>query len=365
MKIQAAVVRNPGRFDIAHVDLDAPRADEILVRVVAAGICHTDISVLNGDIPWPRPALLGHEGAGIVMSAGASITDLAPGDQVVMSFASCGTCGRCTDGAIAYCENFATYNFSGRRPDGSPNCHLDGEPVGASFFSQSSFAAYVIARRSNVVKVSSVLPLPMLAPLGCGIQTGAGAVLNRLKPERGSSIAIFGMGAVGLSAVLAARISGCDPIIAVDLHEERLALAREMGATHILRGDSADLAATLRNLSDGGVAYAVEATGVPAVMATVTGCLRKTGEVVLLGVPAAREISFPSGIMRGITIHTCVEGDSDPQEMIPRLIELHKTGDFPFEKMIRFFPFADINEAVGEMKNGNAVKPVLLFEKEM
>lgn len=363
MEISAAVINAHGHFEIGSVELGAPQADEVLVRVIATGICHTDIAVLDGDIPWTLPAVIGHEGAGIVEAVGADVTEVVPGDHVVMSFASCGICGRCANGDIAYCEAFAALNFSGRRADGSHTHSQRGEPIRASFFHQSSFATHALASRRNVVKVPNDLPLPILAPLGCGVQTGAGAVFNRLRPERGSSMVVFGMGAVGLSSVLAAAALGCSPIVAVDLFEDRLALAREFGATHILHGKDPALQERLAAISNGGFAFAVEATGVPGVMAAAAAALRKTGAVALLGVPGVKEITFGANIMRGVTIHTCVEGDSDPRQMIPRLIDLYRSGAFPYDRMIRIFPFAEINEAVARTKDGSVIKPVLLIEE--
>lgn len=364
MQISAAVIREPGRFEILPVELDDPQANEVRVRIIATGMCHTDLGVLDGHIPWPFPAIVGHEGAGIVDAVGAGVTKVSPGDRVVMSFASCGGCPRCSDGDVAYCDVFVPLNFYGRRLDGSHTHTVEGAPASAPFFYQSSFATFALASERNVVKVPAGIPLATLAPLGCGIQTGAGAVFNRLKPSAGTSIVVFGMGAVGLSAVMAAKALGCTPIVAVDLLDERLALARELGATDTLRGDDPAMAEALSALSGGGFAYSVEATGVGKVMAAATSALRKTGSAVLLGVPAAAEISFGADIMRGITVHTSIEGDSDPDVMIPHLIELYQAGRFPYDQLIKKFAFAEINDAVAGSKDGSAVKPVLIIGEE-
>lgn len=363
MQIKAAVVREHGRFDILPVELDEPRAGEVRVRIAAVGICHTDLAVLDGHIPWRLPAIIGHEGAGVVEAVGSGVTNVAPGDHVVLSFASCGHCSRCQHGDVAYCDAFVPLNFLGSRTDGSATHRLDGKPVSAPFFYQSSFATHALASERNVVKVPSELPFELVAPLGCGIQTGAGAVLNRLKPAVGSSIAVFGMGVVGLSAVLAAALAGCTTIVAIDLVDSRLELARELGATHALRGDAADLAEQCKAIAGAGFDYAVEATGNPKVMVTAAQALRKAGQVVLLGVAGLGDIPFGSDILRGITIHTSIEGDSNPHVMIPALIDLHRNGSFPFDRMIRTFAFADINQAVDASRSGSAVKPVLLVEE--
>lgn len=362
MQILAAVVRNAGRFDIGPVELDMPRAGEVLVRIAACGICHTDLAVLEQSTPWPLPAVLGHEGAGVVEEVGPAVRRVRSGDRVILSYASCGECARCQHGLVAYCDKFLALNFSGRRLDGTRTHHADGVALSAPFFYQSSFATYALTSERNLVAAPDDLPLSTLAPLGCGVQTGAGAVFNRLKPEPGSGMAVFGMGAVGLSAVLAADVCGCSPIIAVDLVESRLRLARELGATHVLKGDQPELLGSLRELSGGGVMHAVEATGVPKVMALAASALRVTGAVVMLGVPASADLCFARDIMRGITIHSSIEGDSDPAIMIPRLIELHRAGRLPFDRMIRRFEFEAINEAVLASKTGEVVKPVLVID---
>ena len=361
MEIEAAVIREHGRFEIVTVDLDDLRPGEVRVKIAAVGICHTDLGVLDGHIPWKLPAIVGHEGAGVVEAVGEGVSKVVPGDHVVMSFASCGHCARCEQGEVAYCDSFVPLNFLGSRADGSATHRLSGEPVSAPFFYQSSFATHAIASERNVVKVAHDLPFELVAPLGCGVQTGAGAVLNRLKPEPGSTIVLFGMGAVGLSAVLAASHCRCSTIVAVDLVDSRLDLAREFGATHVVRGDAPDLVEQIRKIATGGFDYAVEATGRPDVMVTATQLLRKAGQVVLLGVAGGRQIPFGADILRGITIHTSIEGDSDPEIMIPALIDLYRNGKFPFDRMIQTFAFADINEAVSSSRDGTAVKPVLLM----
>lgn len=364
MQIEAAIVRKHGKFDIGEATLDEIRADEVRVRIVAAGLCHTDVGVLEGHIPWPLPAILGHEGAGIVEAVGEAVDKVAVGDRVVLSFGSCGQCPSCKAHDPAYCDAFIPLNFYGRRMDGSVTHTVDGAPASAPFFYQSSFATHAIAGQRNVVKVPDDLPLKLLAPLGCGLQTGAGAVLNRLKPEAGSSLVVFGLGAVGLSALMAGKVQGCTTLIAVDLSDSRLELAKSLGATHVLRGDDPDLQAKLKDISGGGLNYSVEATGVPAVMVSAVQALRTRGQAMLLGVAGAATIPFGSDILRGITIHSSIEGDSDPDVMIPRLIDLYRQGQFPFDRMIATFPFHDINAAVAASHDGSAIKPVLLIGDE-
>jgi len=235
MEITAAVAVHPNTdFEFGKLQLADPRPDEVLVEVEAVGLCHTDIGARDGALPIELPAVLGHEGSGTVVSVGVDVTKVAPGDRVVMSFNSCGECANCKAGHVAYCDNFFPRNLKGCRPDGSDTLHGANGRVGGCFFGQSSFANYALAHKRNTVKVRKDAPLELLGPLGCGIQTGAGAVLNVLKPEKGSSFALFGCGGVGLAALMGARIAGCDPIVAVDKVSSRLDLARKLGATHVI-----------------------------------------------------------------------------------------------------------------------------------
>jgi aryl-alcohol dehydrogenase len=362
VKIQAAVVREKGSFQLEQVDLAEPIANEIVVQIVASGMCHTDLAVRDQYLPLPLPAVLGHEGAGIVSAVGPNVTKFEPGDHVVLSYGSCGECGKCISGEPSYCAQFLPYNVGARRPDGTSTLHKDGVPLTGCFFYQSSFATYALTHVRNVVKVDASLPLEKLAPLGCGIQTGAGAVLNCLAPRAGSSLAVFGVGAVGLSAIMAAAVAGCSPIIAVDVQDSRLKLARELGATQVFNAKQADLLAAIRTASGhGGVDYAVEATGIPAVMTQAFDCLNGTGELVVLGVaPAGATVSVDaSSLLGGKKIRGVIEGESIPEVFIPRLIDLWQAGRFPFDRLLRFYRLDQINEAARDSHSGAAIKPVL------
>src|SRR5690554_5275358 len=260
MEIKAAVTHKQGEaFKLEPVELAEPALGEIRVRIVATGVCHTDAVARDLGIA-PFPIVLGHEGAGVVDAVGEGVTDLKPGDHVVLSFAHCGGCGNCLTGHPTVCNTFNDLNFGGAMDDGSHRI-TQGETAINTFFGQSSFATYAIAKSRNAVKVDSEVDLALLGPLGCGIQTGAGTVLNRLKPEFGSSIVIYGAGAVGLSAMMAAKILGCEYIIAVDVHDNRLTLAKELGATHTLNGQQVDVVKEVQKITGGGSHYAVETTG--------------------------------------------------------------------------------------------------------
>jgi aryl-alcohol dehydrogenase len=232
MRIQAAVTESQGAaFAIEELEVDELRGDELLVRVAACGICHTDLIIRDQWYPVPLPAVLGHEGAGVVEAVGTAVTKVGVGDRVAMSFGSCGSCPTCAAGRPWVCHDFWGRNFGATRPDGSTALRRAGSPIHSHFFGQSSFATHAVATERNVVKLDPNVPLEVVAPFGCGIQTGAGAVLNAVRPPAGASIAVFGTGTVGLAAVIAARVAGCTTMIGVDVRPPRLELASELGAT--------------------------------------------------------------------------------------------------------------------------------------
>ncbi|NKJ00877.1 aryl-alcohol dehydrogenase [Novosphingobium sp. SG707] len=366
-EITAAVCRQPhGALTLETLRLDDPRDDEVLVRIVGSGICHTDLAVRDQQLPTPMPVVLGHEGAGIVEAVGADVTHVKPGDRVLMSFNSCGTCPCCHDHAPTYCYNFFPHNFAGARADGSFTLHAGEEPVHGNFFGQSSFATYALATARNVVRVpdsAGAVPLERLAPLGCGMMTGAGAVLRSMKVQAGMPIAIFGAGAVGLAAVMAAKIAGADPIIAVDLHENRRALALELGATHALDGRD-DPFGKIAALCPQGLAYAFDNTGLGSIIESAFNLLAPRGVLGIVGAsdPTAmltfNETAFMGG---GRTVKGILGGDSDLFGFLPELIEHHLAGRFPYDRLIGVFPFEQINEAIEAGESGAVVKPVVVM----
>lgn len=363
--INAAVVRTQGgSFTIERLMLEEPRAGEILVRIAGVGVCHTDLVVRDQYFPTPLPAVLGHEGAGIVERVGAGVTKVVPGDHVVLSYASCGQCANCQRGLYGYCPDLYGCNFSGARPDGSrPCCDSDGRPVSSFFFAQSSFADLALATERNVVKIPEDVPVELMGPLGCGIQTGAGAVINALKPGAGTSIAIFGAGSVGLAAAMAARVAGCARIIVVDLNQARLELAFDLGATDVVNPGEDDPVTKIQELTGGeGVQFSLECTGLPKVARQAVDCLRLTGVCGIIGVaPLGTEFTLDmNGVLFGRTVRGIIEGDSIPDIFIPQLIELWRQGRFPFDKLVRFYPMAEIEEAVHASESGAVLKAVLL-----
>jgi aryl-alcohol dehydrogenase len=363
MQIRAAVVHErSGPFVIDTVELCAPRPDELIVRVVASGMCQTDMHGRDGYYASPYPGVYGHEGAGVVHAVGSAVRSIAPGDHVVMSFPWCGACDNCRQHMHSYCVHAFALKMNGTRADGSTLLSKNGAPVYSAFFQQSSFGTFALTQERYAVKVRNDAPLELLGPLACSGQTGAGTVLTVMKPKPGDSFAVFGVGAVGLSSVMAAKIAGCDPIIAVDVHAHRLALARELGATHAIDyRNCGDVVAEVRAITGKGVRHSIETSAQPAVFREAAECLMPGGTCVLLGsARKGNEVSLEMPFLQeGRAVRGVIQGDSFPKEFIPRLVDLMMDGKFPIEKMIKFYDFADINLAAKESSAGIAIKPVL------
>lgn len=363
MRITAAVTEaNGAPFQLAEVDLGDLRADEILVQVAASGICHTDLICRDQWIPVPLPAVLGHEGAGTVSRVGSGVTAFRPGDKVMMSFDSCGSCPCCLQAKMAYCHDFFGRNFAATRADGSSVLSRDGQMVHAHYFGQSSFSTHAVARERNVVLMPHGIPFDVAAPFGCGIQTGAGAIFNSLRPPAGSSVAVFGVGTVGMAAVMAAAIAGCSTVIAVDVHDSRLELAREVGATASINARDSDLVADIRALTGGGVNYSIETTGSPAVLRQAIDATAPLGVCGSIGAaPFGSEVAvdMTTILTGGRSLRGIVEGDSVPALFLPVLVELWKTGRFPVDRLMRSYDFDQIEAAVAASESGATIKPIL------
>jgi aryl-alcohol dehydrogenase len=364
MKITAAVARKPGAdFEIGPVELDEPRADEIRVRIAAVGVCHTDLVAREGVMPFNLPAVLGHEGAGVVDAVGGAVTKVKPGDRVAITFRSCGACERCRSGDPAYCYMMPALNYIGMRPDGSKAVREGDAAVSSNFFGQSSFATYALAYERNVIRLPDDIPFELAAPLGCGVQTGAGGVMLALAAKAGSSILITGGGAVGLSAVMGAAIQGCAPIIVVEPHAARRELARSLGATDVIDPTAAgDLAAAVKAIAPRGVDYAFDTTGRPDILSAIMATLAPKGVLGVVGIPPAGTPmpgDLGSVLTYGQTVRGIIEGDSDPDVFIPRMIELWREGRLPVERLVKTFPFDQINSAIAAQHHGECVKVVL------
>lgn len=363
MKITAAVARERfGAFAVETIDLTDPRDDELLVEVVASGMCQTDLHGRDGYYGTPLPAVFGHEGAGIVRAVGRGVTKFKAGDHVVMSYPFCGACPNCVTERQSYCLTVQELKMGGTRADGSTLHSLDGKPVFGSFFQQSSFGNFTIANERWTVKVPNDAPLEILGPLACGGQTGAGAVLNVCKPKPGDSLAVFGVGGVGLSALMAAKIAGCDPIIAVDVRPNRLALARELGATHVIDHSGRDtVVEDIRKITGGGVRFSIDTSAVASVTREAIECLMYAGSCIVLGsARAGTDVAFEMPFLQqGRSVRGVIQGDSVPQEFIPQLADYIMAGRFPIERMITTYDLADINQAAADSVSGATIKPVL------
>lgn len=350
--IRAAVLSKAGApLKIKSLRIEQPRDDEVLVRIVASGICHTDIDFLESG--GADPVVLGHEGCGVVEQVGKNVKGFKRGDHVVLSYQSCGRCHACRKGQPADCERVWEANFGFARLDGTNALH----GARGHFFGQSSFATHTLATERNLVKVPRHLPLEWLAPLGCGLQTGAGTVLNSLKVRPHSSLAVFGVGTVGLAAVMAARVARVRTVIAVDRNPRRLKLARELGATHVIDNRKGNLILSIGAITDSGVDYVVESTAAAEMEQLAVELLNPGGKAAFLS-----GSSWPGQLTKNREVLSVIQGDAVPQAFIPRLIRWFRAGRFPFDRLIKFYPFSQINRAVADSKHGRTIKPVLLIQ---
>jgi len=360
----AAVVRQKGGpFQLERIEHGALHHDEVLVRIIATGMCHTDMVARDQVYPVPHPIVLGHEGSGMVEMVGEHVRKVAPGDHVVLTFLACGYCRACQEGAPASCENFNAYNFSGQRPDGSHALRDEqGRDLNDRFFGQSSFAVYSVANERNVVKVRKDAPLELLGPLGCGIQTGAGAVLNALRVGAGSSFAAFGGGAVGLSAVMAAVATGATTVFAIDVVPSRLELAMTLGATHVINSREQNPVEIIRAVTGSGVDFSLDSTGRPEVARAAVEALRPRGVCGIVGAakPGTNlDVDINDVMQNCKVIRGIIEGDSVPDIFIPHLVDLFMQGRFPFDKLVKFYSFDQINEAAADSEKGGTIKPIM------
>jgi aryl-alcohol dehydrogenase len=366
MKTTAAVVRDTeAPMTIEEIEVGELSEGELLVKIAGVGICHTDISAAHGMIPIPLPTVLGHEGSGVVVAVADDVEGFEVGDHVAISFDHCGECSRCTGGHPAYCEVFGALNYFGTRMDGTTTLSKGEEEVHGNFFGQSSFAGHAICSKNNAVKVDKDLPLELLGPLGCGLQTGAGTVVNVLKAQPGQSIAIFGLGGVGLSAVMAAKAIGCDPIVVFDLNDKRIELAKELGATHGFNpSQHKDLVWDVMLVVAPGVDLSFDAVGFGPVIRQALEVLGSPGHCASVGFQGLEnEITIDQGhLLLGRTFSGVIEGDAVPSEFIPKMIEWYKDGKFPFDRLIKTYKIDEINQAFADSESGDVIKPVIVFE---
>jgi aryl-alcohol dehydrogenase len=363
VRITAALSGRGGAApELVELEQEEPRAGEMRIRLVATGICHTDLHEHPGRHS-PQPIVLGHEGAGVVEKLGDGVSGFAVGDHVILSGSSCGRCPSCLAGRPTYCDLAMPLCFGGKRMDGSTAlCSSDGA-VHSHFFGQSSFATHSIVPVRTAVKMDKSLPLEKLGPLGCGVVTGAGGVIEALKVGFGDTLAIFGTGGVGLSAVMAAKLVGARRIVAVDLSPQRLDLARELGATDCFLGNEDDLAAKIRGVTGRGMYYTFNTTNAPAVHALALEVLAMNGTAGFVAAPLGpfNAPMFPM-LAGGKQLRGILGGDANPQTFLPLLAEYWQQGRLPFDRLLTFYPFAEIERAFADAHSGKAIKPVLLME---
>ncbi|MBX5467057.1 MAG: NAD(P)-dependent alcohol dehydrogenase [Firmicutes bacterium] len=345
------------------LELEEPRPDEVLVKIEAVGVCPTDIGARDGRLPVSFPIILGHEGAGRVVQVGKEIRTIAAGDAVLVTPDACGRCDRCRQGQTTYCDNLFAYTFAGVRPDGSPRARKGAVPVRAAFFGQSSFASYVLATERNLLRVPGDAPLQWLAGLVCGAQTGAGAVWNAMPVTVGTALAVFGVGTVGLSAVIAAKLAGADPIIAVDRVSSRLRLAQELGATYAIDlGRVSYPVDRIIRWTDGGCQVALDTTGSPQVIRLAVESLATRGVCGIVTGKGGEICLPPSALLdKGRMIRGIMGGDATGSLLLKKLVGLFSEGKFPIDRLVKHYPFAEINRAIAAMQAGEVIKPVLLF----
>ncbi|KXH56004.1 hypothetical protein CSAL01_12874 [Colletotrichum salicis] len=382
----AIVLREPNTaVALEPIILGKLNPDEALVEIHATGVCHTDLLCMKGKLPAPSPIVLGHEGsggrptsgltlkililsagAGVVIEIGADIEHVKPGDKVILSYCYCGKCEECLDNHEPYCHSLLTLNFGGLRMDGTSALSLSNggaAKLHGHFFGQSSFSRHAIANAKSIVKVPPDTPLDLFAPLGCGLQTGAGAVLNTLNVQPGTSLAVFGVGSVGLSAVMAAKLRNAGRIIAIDMMPSRLDLAKRLGATDIILASEKDVVSRIKDLCPpNGVKYALDCSGNPQAVSSMIDSLGTRGRACSVGAPAPgvrASVDIFAHLINGREYVGCHQGESLAKKMIPFLIQQHENGSYPLEELITYYKAEDFKKAFADTEKGDTIKAVL------
>lgn len=368
MQAVAAILHEPNaEFSVEPIELDAPTSGQVMVKISAVGVCHTDLIFATGKMGTPFPVILGHEGAGRIASVGPDVEGLSVGDKVLLTFESCGDCPNCASHDPAYCHNYRPLNFSCLDAQGCTPAHSEGgADIAARFFGQSSFASHANVNARNVIKLPADADEALLSPLGCGVQTGAGAVMRSLGAKAGSSITVIGGGAVGLSAVMAAKIVGCSPIILVEPNKMRRDLSKELGATHTIDPMMSDAAEDIHKINPGGVQYVLDTSGNLGAIESGVKMMAPKAMFGFIGIPTDRlsplPVSIGPMIGAGYTFKGIMAGDSDPQTFLPELVDLVTSGKMPLEKLVTYYPFDQINDAIKDSHSGGCIKAVLRFD---
>lgn len=373
MKMKAAVMYEQGLpapyehsqpFKIEEVDLEEPGEGEVLVEVRAAGLCHSDLSTVAGQRKRTLPVVGGHEGAGIVREVGSGVHNLKEGDHVVMSVATgCGICSICLSGKPALCDHMSAARGKGMLPNGQRRLSINGEPI-YHYSGVSSFAQYAVTVPNSLIKIDPSIPLEVAALYGCAVVTGAGAIFNSAQLRPGKSIAVFGLGGVGLNAVMAARISGASRIIGIDIVESKFELAKELGCTHTLKGNDPDLVEKIRDLTNGGVDAAFEISGAKSAISSAYAITRKGGDVFCVGVGASGQMyEYPHTLMvaEEKSIRGSFMGGGVGERDVPQYIRYYNEGRMPVDRLMSgTMGFEDLNLALDRLASGNVVRQVLL-----
>ncbi len=360
--MRAAVLYEPGKpLVVEEVDLESPRQGEVLVKIVATGVCHSDLHYIKGDLVMPLPVILGHEAAGVVEAVGPGVDSVKPGAHVVLLFApACGHCRYCDSGRPHLCE--MRYRVRGKMPDGSTRLRVRGEEV-HHFTCVSSWAERAVVPAAGVLPIGDDVPLSVAALLGCAVTTGVGAVVNTARVTPGSSVAVFGLGGVGLNVIQGARIAGAVTIIGVDLLDHRLEAARRFGATHTVNARGDDPVKAIQDLTGGGADYAFEVIGRAAVVRQAVDCLARGGVAVVVGIPPAREelvLPGPAFVLNEKTLRACFYGSARLRFEIPRLLSLYHAGQLMLDELVTAaFPLERVNEAVAALDRGDGLRSIL------
>jgi S-(hydroxymethyl)glutathione dehydrogenase/alcohol dehydrogenase len=366
MKTQAAVLWEPGRpVEILDVDLASPKEGEVLVKIAACGVCHSDLHVVDGHLPEPLPLVLGHEAAGVVAAVGPGVEQLVRGDHVVLALVpSCGECAECLRGRPNFCELGARMAAAGTLADGTSRLSMNGTLL-HHFNSISSFAGHAVVPESAAVKIRDDVALDAVALIGCSVLTGYGAVANTAGVEEGATVAVWGCGGVGANVVQGARLAGAAQIVAVDTRPEKLELARTLGATDTVNAAEADPVGAVRDLTGGGPDYAFEAVGSERAIQQAWGATRAGGTVVVVGImPRGRSLTIdPWQFMSEKTLKGTFLGSARIHEDVPRLVDLYQAGELELDRLVsRKLPLPELPEALDRLRAGDVVRQVVVFD---
>ncbi len=364
--MKAALLRETGSpLTIEQVDLAGPAPGEVRVRVEAAGVCHSDYHYMHGDLPHPLPVVLGHEGAGIVEEVGPGVTSVAPGDHVVLLWrTSCGRCELCSRGRPALCSLGAGIRASGMLMDGTSRLRTGAGEAVHHFLGVSCFAEQAVCPEAAVLKIPDDVPMAIAALAGCSVMTGVGAVVNTARVEPGSTVLVIGAGGVGLSVVMGAVLAGAAMIVAADLADSKLELARSFGATHVVNAGSEDVVKAVRGLTGEGVDYSFEVIGNVETMGQAVRAIRRAGVATMVGVAkvgAAFSVNALDLVLAEKSIRGSIYGSTRPAADFPRLFDLYKTGRLPLDRLLtRRYPLEQINEAYEAMLSGEVARSVVI-----